>query len=128
MRPSSNRAWNRSWDHATGWLVGAFLVVLGCYQQPKIPTDKPLPCESDQPGECPTGFTCIDHRVCAPQTCVLSNECPEGLVCGRNGCGLPGADGGLDGASSTEPPDAEASPTPDLDGGVGAVLDVGGGS
>jgi hypothetical protein len=79
----------------------------GCYQQPKIPPDKPLSCTANEPGQCPTGFACIDKRICAPQSCELTEDCPDGLVCGRSGCVLPGAgDGGVDGGGALTLPDA----------------------
>jgi hypothetical protein len=84
------------------WFVSALgaglLAVSGsCYQQPEIPRDRPLSCSSDDPAECPSGFVCIEKRICAPEDCETDEDCPLGLACGRMGCALPGiADGGAD--------------------------------
>jgi hypothetical protein len=127
-------------------MVGTVVVfpalLLACYEQPPIPRDKPLSCSSNAPGECPAGFSCIDNRICASQICELTEDCPEGLVCGRNGCGLPGSgDGGSDGAGPLGlPPDAGFVSDAGLPPGVGdagapvptadaaSAVDLGGGS
>jgi hypothetical protein len=104
-------------------VVAVCASVGACYQQPEIPRDKPLACASDEPGECPAGFSCIANRICAPQACMLSEDCPEGLVCGRDGCGLPGADGGADGAVPLGLLDGGPLPVP-LDASVPQVPDA----
>ncbi len=114
-------------------------MVVGCYQQPEIPRDKPLSCTADEPGQCPVGFSCIDKRICASQTCLLAEDCPDGLVCGRNGCALPGAgDGGIDGGTlgvppglpdgGVFPPVPPVPPAPDVRQDAGVVIDLGGGA
>jgi hypothetical protein len=70
--------------------------LLGCYEQPVIPPDKPLSCGgTDAAGECPKGFTCIGNRVCAPMSCEDNSSCPAGLVCTGRGCLLPTMDGAI---------------------------------
>ena len=63
-----------------------------CYDQPAIPAQHPLPCASDAAGECPTGFSCVAGKVCAPTTCRRSEDCPAGLVCAGRACAFPATD------------------------------------
>ena len=106
---------------------------LSCYDQPPIPRDRPLGCNSNDAGECPEGFQCVPAPgqagggICAPEQCADSMDCPAGLVCSeRSGCvpasaagdGGAGdggtADGGAgDGGLTGLFPDAPTSP--DLD-------------
>jgi hypothetical protein len=78
-------------------LASVLLVTAGCYQQPLIPRDRPLACTSDDESECPTGYRCVDNRVCAPRQCIEQVDCPVGLACVRSVCVPIGAllDGGL---------------------------------
>lgn len=80
---------------AIAWLPVVLLATTGCYDQPVISRDKPLTCAADVPTECPTGFTCVANRFCAPRSCnSMTNPCPVGLVCAGSRCQLPGSDGG----------------------------------
>jgi hypothetical protein len=83
----------------------------GCYDQPTVPRDKPLACKSNDEGECPTGYSCIANRVCALRLCGSDLDCPLGLACLGNSCGLPVTDGGGDGLIVVAP--GEGSETPD---------------
>jgi hypothetical protein len=77
-------------------VVSALGSLLGCYQQPVIPPDKPLSCAgTDAAGECPKGFACIGNRLCAPISCEDNSSCPAGLVCTGRGCLLPTMDGAI---------------------------------
>jgi hypothetical protein len=91
-------------------VVTALLTSWACYRQPEIPRDRPLACASEDPEECPSGFVCVQNRVCAPEECETDEACPAGLVCGRMGCLPPGAE--LDGGA-----DAPAGGGADLGGG-----------
>jgi hypothetical protein len=75
-------------------VVSALGSLLGCYEQPVIPPDKPLSCNNaDADGECPAGFACIGNRVCAPMSCGTdASPCPAGLICTNRGCILPTTD------------------------------------
>jgi hypothetical protein len=118
-------------------------VTVSCYRQPEIPRDRPLSCSSSDPGDCPPGFSCLENRICAPEECELAEDCPIGLVCGRNGCALPGSidgsdgsaevggDAGSDAASNLDGPagpDAPATPDVPFSPDAPASLDLGGGS
>ena len=94
-------------------LVSSLLITWACYRQPEIPRDRPLSCTSSDPEECPTGFVCVENRICAPAECEASEDCPVGLVCARETCLPPGAvpDGGGDA-------EADADVVPDLGGGA----------
>jgi hypothetical protein len=75
----------------------ALLALVGCYEQPTVPRDKPLSCASADEAECPTGYVCIANRVCAPRMCASDLECPAGLACARGACALVATgDGGAD--------------------------------
>ena len=100
-------------------LLGLLVAASSCYQSPKIPRDQPLSCSSNAPVECPIGFRCVDDRFCAPEECLVEEDCPLGLLCGRNGCVLPGAldGGGADGGATFPDAPADAGMTPDVGGG-----------
>jgi hypothetical protein len=87
---------------ASSLLLALLAVTPSCYQRPLIPRDQPLSCGSSDPAECPSGFACVENRICAPEECELAEDCPLGLVCGRTGCAMPGAlDGGADASNGT---------------------------
>jgi hypothetical protein len=94
-------------------------LVAACYQRPTVPRDKPLSCEADASGECPSNTVCI-AKVCASLTCATDQDCPVGLACGKNGCGLPGSD---DGGRSSEGGIVIA---PGFDGGLPTLPGTGG--
>ena len=119
--------------------LGGLLFVIGsCYEQPRIPRDKPLTCQSADAGECPEGFQCVPGPqgggICALEQCIAVTDCPVGLVCSdRLGCVPPGAasDGGADqsllgdGAGGIIP-DAGTGTEADRQGTMGAIGGNGG--
>ena len=103
------------------------LGLVGCYDQPTVPRDKPLSCASTDDGECPTGYACIANRVCALRLCVSDLDCPVGLACVHTSCGLPVTDAGADGIIGVAPGAGSESPDAlDASAEVGAVDAVAG--
>lgn len=100
-------------------LIGVLAaMIVGCYQQPVIPREKPLACTGRDGGpDCPRGLVCAAARFCSPPNCEGLEDCPLGLVCGgRSTCVLPpdagaGADAAapdVGGAPDAAAPDAAA--------------------
>jgi hypothetical protein len=100
------------------------LGLVGCYDQPTVPRDKPLSCASTDDGECPTGYACIANRVCALRLCVSDLDCPLGLACVHTSCGLPVTDAGDDGVINVAPGEGSESPDARDTGVEGGVVDA----
>ncbi len=68
------------------WAVPSVWFSSGCYDRPRIPSDKPVTCKPDLKDECPPELACVGGH-CVATSCQLDdpNACPLGYVCSPGG-------------------------------------------